>query len=120
MLLADRTLVVEEGEPGARAAALLATLRLRPPYRARLLRREGDVWAVAARRIAVVALAEDPGGDAVEVEWDGAERAVRVDGVPRLVSLPELGHVRGGRVAPYAASLHRLHGTVWEVELAEL
>jgi hypothetical protein len=116
----DHGLVTEEGEPGPRAAALLDVLRLAPPYRARLLRRTGDVWAVAARRIATVELPVDPGGEEVEVAWDGRERAVRVDGVPRIVDLPELGTIRRGRVAPYLATLRRLRDATWEVDVVEL
>lgn len=120
VLLRDGTVVVEDGEPGPRVRRALDALRLTPPFRARLLRREGDIWAVAGRALRVVELAPDPGGDEIEVEWDGRERAVRVDGVPRLVPLPELGVVRRGRVAPYAALLRRLHGSRFEAEVAEL
>lgn len=112
--------VLEEGEPGPRLDLVLRAVRLEAPYRARLLRRAGDLWAVAARSIDVVELSPDPGGTEIEVEWDGGERAVRVDGVPRLVPLPELGPVRRGRVGPYAGALHRLHGSLWEAEISEL
>lgn len=110
----------EEGEPGQQVTVALQALRLDPPYRASLRRRSGDLWAVAARTIDVTRLLSDPGGSEIEVEWDGQERSVRVDGVPRLVPLPELGPVRRGRVSPYAAVLRRLDGDLWETEIAEL
>lgn len=120
VLLVDGTVVVEEGEPGPASTRALGAVRLAPPCRVRLVRRDGDLWAVAARTIDVVELRPDPGGTEIAVEWDGTERSVRVDGVPRLVPLPELGPVRRGRVVPYAGVLHRLHGTAWEAEIAEL
>lgn len=112
--------VLEEGAPGPHLDVALRVLRVEPPYRARLLRRSGDLWAVAARAIEVTQLLPDPGGGEIEVEWDGHERTVRVDGAPRLVPLPELGPVRRGRVSPYVAVLRRLHGDTWETEIAEL
>jgi hypothetical protein len=112
--------VLEEGEPGSQLAVALRAVRLDPPYRARLQRRHGDVWAIAARTLQLIELEPDPGGDEILVEWDGRERSVHVDGVARLVPLPELGPVRGGRVAPYAGVLRRLHRTTWEIEISEI
>ena len=120
VVLADGTVVVEEGEPGPASARALAAVRIPPPCRVRLVRRDGDLWAVAARTIEVVEIQPDPGGTELEVEWDGEERSVRLDGVPRLVPLPELGPVRRGRPVPYVGAFHRLHGTTWEAEIAQL
>jgi hypothetical protein len=120
VVLADGIVVVEDGEPGPALLEVLWEITVEPPLRARLNRREGDVWSVGARRIETVDLDSDPGGALVEIAWDGSERTVRVDGVPKLVPLPELGPARAGVVEPYAATLWRLFEDTWEIELALL
>jgi hypothetical protein len=79
--LPDGTLLVEDEVPddalGPLADAIEASLA--PPYRARAVRRGGDVWAVGARRIEVAEL--DEAGDELErLEGDVFVRARRLDG----------------------------------------
>ena len=66
--LADGTLVVEEDEPDGALTPLADAIeaRLAPPYRAEAVRRDGALWGVAGRRIAVVS---EPGlvGDEAEL-----------------------------------------------------
>ena len=112
--------LVEAGRRGMDASPLVAAVGLQPPFRARAVRRAGDTWVVAARRIEVAELARDPGGDEVELAFDGTERGVRVDGEPTLAPVPELEALGAGRFAAYVVRATRLEGSVWEVEVAPL
>lgn len=120
MALPDGELLVEEGAPGLDPGPLTATIPLDPPFRAHAVRRGEAVWAVAARRLEVVQLLDDPGGTEVEVVWDGLERTVRVDGEPTLSGAPELERLGNARHAAYVVTAHRLTGRLWEVVVAAL
>ena len=65
-------------------------------------------------------LADDPGGDAVELAWDGRERSVRIDGAPRLAGVPELERLGAERHAAFVVTASRLRGSTWEVFVAPL
>lgn len=119
MKLADGTVLVESGDPESDPTALLRALQLEPPFRALALGRE-DVWVIGARRIEVVELADDPGGDDVVVVWDGRERSVRRDGEPTLAGVPELERLGASRHDAYVVRATRLAGSVWEVDVAPL
>ncbi len=107
-------------EVGEDLSALAASVTLEPPFRAHGVRREGGIWVVAASRIRTVALADDPGGDSVEVAWDGMERTVRIDGAPTLAGIPALERLGALRSATYVVTASRLAGRVWEVSVAPL
>jgi hypothetical protein len=119
--LPDGTLLVDEDEPAAALTPLADAVEatLRPPYRAEAARRDGDVWAVGARRIAVVSA---PGleGDEAELAVTGDERTLTIDGrarVARARALEELGE-REGR--SYVVRASRLDGDLWEAEATPL
>ena len=67
---------------------------LAPPYRAEAIRRDGNLWAVAARRIEVIEL---PGldGEELELTVHGDERRLVVDGEPAFGSIPALERPEG-------------------------
>ena len=90
------------------------------PYRARAVRRDEGMWVVAVRRIETVELSDDPGGDFVELAWDGVERTVRIDGEPTLAGVPELERLGSARGRAYVVTASRLDGAVWEVSVALL
>lgn len=117
VLLTDGRAIVEEGSVDA--VRLAEHVELAPPFRARAIRRDATLWAIAARRIETVELDEDPGGDAVEVSWDGVERTVRIDGRPTLAGVPELERL-GERHARYVVTAARIDGRVWEVAVSPL
>jgi hypothetical protein len=75
---------------------------------------------VGARRIETATLADDPGGDAVELAWDGGERTVRIDGEPTLAGVPELEQLGAARHRTYVVTATRLTGSDWEVAVAPL
>jgi hypothetical protein len=117
VVLDEGRVVIEQGlpdvEPLVRAVALI------PPFRAEAVRRDGDLWAVAASRIETIDLANDPGGDTIELTWDGTERAVRIDGRPTLIGVPELEQV-AARHRAYVVTASRIDGPVWEVVVTPL
>lgn len=121
--LPDGTLVVEEDVADGALAPLADVVEehVSPPYRAEGVRRGSAVWAVAARRIEVVELLEEPEGDTLELGVHGGRRSLVVDGAPsgaRLPSLERLASERG--VDEYVIRAERIDGPLWEVSLAPL
>ena len=118
VVLADGRVVTED--EGGDATAIASRVSTRAPYRARAVRRDERTWVVAVRRIETVELQEDPGGDFVELAWDGVERTVRIDGEPTLVGVPELERLGAARGRAYVVTASRLDGAVWELSVALL
>jgi hypothetical protein len=105
--LPDGELVTTEG--GGDLTLLAAAVELQPPYRAEAVRREGDLWAIGARRIEVVSL---PGveGQEIELASHGDERTLQVDGVRVFGSIPALER------PDHVVRARRIAGEAWEVE----
>jgi hypothetical protein len=118
VVLDDDRIVVEDTT--ADLSALRRAVALAPPFRAHGVRRGGSLWVVGARRIETVTLVDDPGGDAVELAWNGTERTVRIDGEPTLAGVPELEALGGSRHRTYVVTATRLVGPEWEVAIAPL
>ena len=118
VVLPDGRLVVEEGDSDPEA--FRRPLTLAPPYRAHAVHRGEGLWVVGATRLETTELLEDPGGDAVEVSWNGHERTVRIDGRPTLQGVPGLEALGAGRYETYVVTGARLVGRVWEVLVAPL
>ena len=118
VVLDDDRIVVEDTT--ADLSALRSAVALAPPFRAHAVRRGGSLWVVGARRIETVTLVDDPGGDAVELAWNGTERTVRIDGEPTLAGVPELEALGGSRHRTYVVTATRLVGPEWEVAIAPL
>ena len=119
--LPDGTLLVEQG-PDASLEALAAAVEqeLKPPYRARAVRRGETLWAVQARRIEVLELADGPGGDTVEVTHTVDGTTLSIDDSRTFGSFPALEE-RGAREgAEYTVHADRLDGDLWEVRAAPL
>ena len=112
--LADGRVLLEEGT-AADPGPLASSLRLERPFRACAVRREDGVWAVAGRRLEVVALAPPPAGEAVEVVWDGVELTASVDGAPAAARFPELEAAGAARFETYVVHAERLRGDLWEL-----
>jgi hypothetical protein len=114
--LPNGDLVVDEDEPDDTLRALAETVEasLEPPYRAEGIRRDGDVWAVAARKVQVAEV-EAP-GDELELVVSGGERTLAVDGERGFGSIPELERL-GEQLGPaYVVRARRLDDRLWEVE----
>ncbi len=112
VLLADGTLLGEEAD-----AVLAEAVGLEPPFHAQAVRRDGDLWAVAANRISVVELADDPGGDTIDLALHRGERTLLVDGAPAFGSIPALEQLLTRDGAVHA---ERLDEALWEVRVAPL
>jgi hypothetical protein len=120
--LADGSLVVDE-EAGDEPLAPLADAveeQLRPPYRARAVRRDGDVWAVAASGIEVADLGADVQGDEIELVSRGGERTLTVDGARAFGGVPQLERLAEAHSPDYVVHASRLDGNLWEVRVAPL
>ncbi len=95
--------LIREGADGDVAPLTAAVERdVAPPYRAEAVRRERDLWAVAARRIEIVRL-PDVEGHELELSCHAGERTLVVDGEPQFGSIPALERdehvVRARRIA---------------------
>ena len=117
--LADETLLIEEGDEVDPLADALEGV-VPPPYRAEAVRRGETQWAVGIRRIAVVELPEDPGGDELTLTVRDGERTLLVDGASIFGSIPALEELGASRGESYVVEAHRLEGALWEVRVTPL
>lgn len=119
--LSDRTLLVDEDEPGEAVEPLAEAVeeRLPPPYRAEAVRRGEAQWAVAASRLT---LAELPGlrGDDAELVVTREGRSLRIDGRPSFGSAPALERLGEAQGTEFVVRARRLDRDVWEVEASPL
>ena len=115
--LPDGTLIVDEEEGDADLTPLAEAVegQLTAPYRAQAVRKSDEVWAVAARRIAVARFEAE--GDELELSRRGAERALAVDGVRAFGTIPALEALAEGDAVVRAA---RLDGDLWEIRVDPL
>lgn len=118
--LPDGTLLVEEGEGDLGPIAEAVEAELDRPYRAEAIRRHESLWAVAARAIDVVELADDPGGDELTLTVRGGERELLVDGARTFGSVRGLERLAEERFEAYALRAARLDGDLWEVDVSPL
>jgi hypothetical protein len=115
--LADGTLVTETDDLDVEPLADALETTIQPPYRAEAVRRDDGLWAVAARRIAVVEVPEDVDADEVTIAVRAGERMLEADGSPMFGSIPTLERlVEDDSVL----TARRLDGTLWEIELTPL
>lgn len=120
--LPDSTLLVDEELPEEALTPLAEAVEqsIAPPYRARAVRSEGDLWAVAATSIQVVELAESIPGDTISLAVQDGERTLLVDERPAWESIPALEE-HGAAVHPdFVVSAERLDGNLWAVQVNPL
>ena len=91
---------------------------LPPPYRAEAVRREGDLWAVAARSVEVAEL--DATGDDIELIVNEDGRTLTVDGQREFGSVPALERLGEREGSSFVARARRLDDRLWEVEVNPL
>jgi hypothetical protein len=119
--LPDGSLLVEDGaDSSLDALAAAVEQQLRPPYRARGVRRRESMWAVEASRIEVLALPDAPGGDAIDLTRTAEGTSLAVDGQRIFGSLPALEERGEREAADYAVHAERLDGDLWEIRAAAL
>ena len=119
--LADGSLVVEEDQPDDALTPLADALetRLAPPYRAEGVRRDGSLWGVAGRRIALV---REPGLDGEEAELvvTSTGRTLTVDGLQRVARAPAFESAGTAEAREFVVRATRLDEDLWEVEVTPL
>ena len=118
--LTDDTLLVEEGGDVEPLAAAIDAATMSPPYRAEGARRSETQWAVGLRKIDVIELPDDPGGDELTLTVHDGERSLLVDGAHAFGSMRELEQLGSGRDGSYVVRARRLDGSTWEVEAIPL
>jgi len=118
--LPNGDLVVDEDEPddtlGPLADAVEETIQ--PPYRAEAVRRDGDVWAIAARRIEVAEFEAE--GDEIELAVSPDGHILKVDGAQEFGSVPALERIGSSLSEAYVVRARRLDEGLWEVEASPL
>jgi hypothetical protein len=121
--LPDDTLLVEEGVDVEPLAAAIDETTISPPYRAEGARRSESQWAVGLRKIEIVELPDDPGGDEVTLTVQDGHRDLLVDGAHAFGSISQLEQLEqlgSGRGSSYVVQARRLDGSTWEVEAMSL
>jgi uncharacterized protein (DUF2249 family) len=123
--LPDGTAVLDHDEDVDQRDGSLAPLQeaveasLERPYRVEAVRRGPELWAVAARRIAIAAA---PGLDGEEAELvstrDG--RTLHVDGHPRFGSVRSFEEAGEAQGPEYVVRATHVDGELWEVQAAAL
>lgn len=122
IMLADGSLLVEDEAGDGDLTPLADAIEgaVDPPLRASAVRREEDVWVIAARRLRLVSLPELIGGSEVVLSVNNGHRTLLVDGRNAIQPLPSL-QALGEQAGPdYTIVAHRLDETLWEVEVTPL
>jgi hypothetical protein len=118
--LPNGDLVVDEEEPQDTVRPLAEAVEeaIEPPYRAEAVRREDDLWAVAARRVEVAEI--QTAGNELELVVTGGERTLTVDGRREFGSVAELERIGERLGSEYVIRARRLEERLWEVEASPL
>jgi hypothetical protein len=121
VVLADGAVVLDEELPEPAVEPIAAELDqlVDPPYRVEAVRRHGDVWAAAARRIHLLPIPEADGDELTVTMQDGS-RTLTVDGHPEFGSVPELERFASEQYESYVAVAERLDGNLFEVRVSPL
>ena len=119
--LADGSVLVEEGvDSPLDALAAAVEQELRPPYRARAVRRGETLWAIEAKRIEVLSIPDAPEGDTIDLTQTADGLTLTVDDQRVFGSIPVLEQ-RGQREGrDYTVHAERLDDDAWEVRAAAL
>ena len=121
VVLPDGSAIIDDDLPEPAIEPLAEELDnvVEAPYRVEAVRRHGQVWAAAARRIEVL---EIPGVDGEELMLtmrDGT-KTLAIDGRPEFGTVPELERLASERYDSYVAEAKRLDGDLFEVRVSPL
>jgi hypothetical protein len=121
VVLADGSVIIdaELPEPAIEPLANELDAVVEAPYRVEAVRRHGDVWAAAARRIEVLEIPGVDGEELMLTMQDGTKTLV-VDGLPEFGTVSELERLASERFDSYAAEAKRLDGDLFEVRVSPL
>ena len=120
--LPDGTLLVDADIPEGAAAPLAEAIEqsLSPPYQARAVRGEGELWRVAANRIEVLEVPEEIAGDTVSLVVQDDQRTLLVDERPGWNDVPTLEAFARARQREFVLHAERLDGDLWAVRVNPL
>lgn len=121
VVLADGTAILDDDLPESAVEPLAEAVDevVQAPYRVEAVRRHGDVWAAAARRIDVLQLPGAEGDELMLTMQDGS-KTFSIDGRPEFGGVPELERYAGERFDSYVAVANRLEGDLFEVRVNPL
>jgi hypothetical protein len=122
VVTANAVLPEEGPADGLDGLVAAASDAVAPPYRARAVRREPAVWAVAISEIDVAVLPDGTPGQELVLACHAGERTLHIDDLPVLLGLPELAEL-GARAAggpDFVVRAIRLGGDVWEIVVEPL
>jgi len=113
VVLPGGDLVIDEGPDNLEPLATALEADLAPPFRAEAVRRDGGLWAAAARSVALIDL---PGVTGTEIELTShrGERTLVIDKNPTFGTIPALERPE------HVVRAHRLDGETWEVTFDRL
>jgi len=89
------------------------------PYRVEAVRRHGDVWAAAAKRIAILEI-DGADGDELMLTMRDGTKTLTVDHLPEFGTVPALERYASERFDSYVAEARRLEGDLFEVRVSPL
>jgi hypothetical protein len=120
--LEDGTLVVDEDIPDGALSPLADALagQVRAPYHGYAFWQQGDIWAVAAKRVQVVEVPEEVPGDEVEMAVNDGARSLIVDGEESRAEIPSLEAFAGQQFGSFVLHASRLDDVLWEVTVLPL
>jgi hypothetical protein len=105
--------VVEDGPANVAPLARAVEAVLRPPFHVDAVRRDGGLWATAARTVTIVEL-PDVIGDEIELAVHDGTRSLLIDGAPAFGSIAALER------PDHVARARRLDGDTFEVTFDRL
>jgi hypothetical protein len=115
--LPDGTLITETDDLDVGPLADVLEASIQPPYRAGAVRRPDGLWAVAARQIDVVELAETIDGDELVLTHHDGDRTLEVEGALAFGGVPTLERLLTG---DGVITARRLDQGFWEVAVTPL
>jgi hypothetical protein len=92
---------------------------VQPPYKALAVRQDGDLWAVAAKRIELVRI-DFPHAGSLELSRKDSWTDLRVDGEPSDAQIPQLEGLGEAQGRDFFVKAERLDGELWEVRVSVL
>jgi hypothetical protein len=120
--LPDGTLVVDDDLPDGALTPLADALapQIAAPYHGYAFWQDGDVWAVAAKRVQIVEVPEDVPGDEVDLAVGDGSRSIVIDGERSTVEIPTLEAFASQRFGAFVLHASRLDDLLWEVTVSAL
>jgi hypothetical protein len=120
--LEDGTLYTDDDLPDDSLVPLADALegRLNAPYHAVAIRKEEDVWSVAAMRVSVVEVPEDIPGDTVQMSLTEEGQTILIDDDEYRGRIPSLEGYAAEQYPSFVMRASRLDDTLWEVAVFPL